>query len=224
MPPTPATTWSPSTTTPASGRWTLRYWAFTPAGGHVVYWPEAGIGWNVTSRWYSEVLASYIGSDRSPTTLSTWNWQNDVLLTRGQYPFDLAIHTLYSRPRDASDVPSFEVGPVFQTEFTRTQLNANVFFVRGLGAQATEPAELRYQWQLRRGWHPLLNVGAQGFGELGPWNHWLPGDQQSHRAGPALFGHVRVGPGDLGWQAAYLLGKTYGIRGDMFTMRVKYEF
>jgi len=202
----------------------LRYWTFTPTGGHIVYWPEVGLGWNPTGPWYSEFLVSYIGSAQTPTIVSTWEWQNDVLLTRGQYPFDLAIHTLYSRPKDASDGSTIEFGPVFQTEFTRTQLNFNVFLARGLGAQAAQPTELRYQWQVRQHWHPLLNFGAQGFGELGPWDHWLPAQQQSHRAGPAIFGHVPVGPGDLGWQAAYLWGKTYGMRGDMFTMRVKYEF
>jgi hypothetical protein len=202
----------------------FRYWTVTPAGGRTVYWPEVGFGWNVTGRWYSELLVSYIGSDTSPTTLSTWNWQNDVLLTQGQYPFDLAIHTLYSRPKDPSNGATFEFGPALQTELWRTQFNFNVFFDRGLGAQSANPTEMRYQWQVRQHWLPLLNVGAQGFGELGPWDHWLPGGRQSNRAGPAIFGHVRVGAGELGWQAGWLFGKTYGRDGDMLTTRVKYEF
>ncbi len=202
----------------------LRYWTFTPAGGRTTYWPEVGVGWNVTSRWYSEVLASYIGSDKTPTTLSTWNWQNDVLLTQGQYPFDLAIHTLYSRAPDSSDGATIEVGPVFQTEFGRTQLNLNVFVDHGLGSQASQPNELRYQWQVRQHWLPLLNVGAQGFGELDVWDRGPARDRSSNRAGPAIFGHLRLGPGDLGWQAAYLCGKAYGRNGDMLTVRVKYEF
>ena len=78
----------------------------------------------------------------------------------------------------------------------------------------------------RRGhrWQRWLHVGAQGFGEVGPWDRWLPQDQQSHRAGPALFGSLAIDPGKLNWQAAYLLGKTGGRRGRMFTMRVKYDF
>ena len=202
----------------------MRYWAVTPPHGQTTYWPEVGVGWNVTSRWYSEVLASYIGDNKSPTTLSTWNWQNDVLLTQGQYPFDLAIHTLYSRARHASDGATLEVGPVFQTELDRTQFNLNVFVEHGLGAQVSAPTELRYQWQLRQHWLPLLNVGAQGFGELDVWDRGSSRDGSSNRAGPAIFGHLRLGLGDLGWQAAYLFGKTYGSRGDMLSVRVKYEF
>ena len=86
------------------------------------------------------------------------------------------------------------------------------------------PTELAYQWQVRHRWQRWLHVGAQGFGEVGPWDHWLPQDQQSHRAGPALYGSLAIDPGKLNWQAAYLLGKTGGRRGQMFTMRVKYDF
>jgi hypothetical protein len=202
----------------------LRYWTFRPPGGGTTYWPEVGLGWNITGRWYSELLASYIGSGQGPTTFSTLNWQNDVLLTQGQYPFDIALHTLISHPREAEYGTTFEFGPAVQTEIWRTQFNVNYFFVHGLGALAGQPTEARYQWQVRQHWIPWLNVGAQGFGELGPWDHWAPHVEQSHRAGPAIFGHVRVGTGDLGWQAAYLLGSTYNMNGAMVTVRVKYEF
>jgi len=94
----------------------------------------------------------------------------------------------------------------------------------GLRAQATAPTQLKYQWQVRHRWKPWLHFGAQGFGELGPWDRWSPHDAQSHRAGPALFGSIDAGPGVIGWQAAYLLGKTFGQRGDMFTLRLKYDF
>ena len=56
--------------------------------------PAAGPGWNVTGRWYTEVLARAIASSEYGTHLSTLNWQSDLLLTQGPYPFDLAIHTL----------------------------------------------------------------------------------------------------------------------------------
>jgi hypothetical protein len=202
----------------------LRYWTFTPAHGQTTYWPEVGVGWNVTSRWYSEVLASYIGSDQTPTTLSTWNWQNDVLLTQGQYPFDLAIHTLYSRARDPVDGATLERRPrvpdrvrphAVQSQRLRPARPRRA----GFGAD-----RIRYQWQVRQHWLPLLNVGVQGFGELDVWDRGTSRDGSSNRAGPAIFAHLRLGPGDLGWQAAYLFGKTYGRNGDMFTMRVKYEF
>lgn len=201
-----------------------RYWTVRARDASAtVTWPEVGFGWNINGRWYSEIIASWIGSSQFATRLETLNWQNDVLLTQGQYPFDLAVHTLLVRPQLPAEGWALEIGPVFQTDIDRTQLNLNLVFRRGFGALAG-PTELSYQWQLRYRWLSWLHFGAQGFGELGPWDHWDPGHEQSHRAGPALFGKVPVGPGTIAWQAAYLTGKTYGRRGEMFTMRVKYDF
>jgi hypothetical protein len=85
-------------------------------------------------------------------------------------------------------------------------------------------AHSKYQWQLRHRWRPWLHFGAQGFGEVGPWRHWATRDEQSHRAGPALFGTLPVGEGNFSWQMAYLIGSTYARHGQMFTMRTKYDF
>ena len=50
-------------------------------------------------------------------------------------------------------------------------------------------------------------------------------DQQSHRAGPALFGVLPLG-GDtaLLCQAAILFGSTYAQHGDMFSFRAQLAF
>jgi hypothetical protein len=202
----------------------FRYWSVQANEGNTtVLWPEVGVGWNVNGRWYTELLASWITSSKFATRLETLNWQNDVLLTQGQYPFDLAVHTQVIRPQHPASGWALEVGPVFQTDIDRTQLVFNVFFQRGFES-LSGPTELSYQWQVRHRWNRWLHFGAQGFGELGTWNDWLPKDQQSHRAGPALFGAVPAGPGKLQWQAAYLFGKTYARRGEMFTARMKYDF
>jgi len=202
----------------------LRYWTVNIPGAGLVTWPEAGFGWNINGRWYSELLASFVGSSEYATRLNNLEWQNDVLLTQGQYPFDLAVHTLLVSPQNPASGYALDIGPVFQTDIERTQLNLNVFFEKGLGALASQPTQLKYQWQLRYRWLPSLHVGAQGFGELGEWDHWLASDKQSHRAGPALFASVRAGPGTFSWQAAYLFGKTFGMHADMFTTRLKYDY
>jgi hypothetical protein len=202
----------------------FRYWSVKPRGAEAIYWPEVGLGWNVNGRWYTEVLASYVGADDFATHVDTLNWQNDVLLTQGQYPIDVAVHTLLVAPQGGISKHAFEFGPVLQTDVGRTQVNFNLVFEKGFGAEAGDPVQLKYQWQLRHRWKPWLQFGAQGFGEVGPWDHWLPRDAQSHRAGPALFGALPGGPGTVSWQAGYLWGKTYAQRGSMLTARLKYEF
>ena len=56
-------------------------------------------------------------------------------------------------------------------------------------------------------------------------NRWAPRDQQSHRAGPVIFGQVPLGNGRaINDQAAYLVGTIFGQHGDMFSMRVQYTY
>lgn len=62
----------------------FRYWNVKFPGQPEVIWPEIGFGYGVTKRWYTEVYASSIGSSQDALKLSTWNWQNDYLLTQGQ--------------------------------------------------------------------------------------------------------------------------------------------
>lgn len=203
----------------------FRYWTVKPRDGIETVWPELGLAYGVTSRWTTELFMSWIGSSNSATRPSTLNWQNDFLLTQGEWPFDLALHAQLIRSETTANTRALEFGPVLQTDFGRTQANFNLFFDRDYGRNAARPTRLKYQWQLRHRWVPQLHLGVQGFGEVGPWDDWAPANQQSHRAGPALFSTLRLGGQDVvKLQAAYLLGKTYGSSGHMFTLDARYEF
>ena len=192
------------------------------AGSTTVFWPEAGIGWNVNGRWYTEVLGEL---DRLVETSPAGG--NVQLAERrapdagpvsvrpgGAHAAGAAADRPQARARDRPGVPDrHRPDPARPQRLLRARLRA-----------LAGPTELAYQWQLRHRWNRWLHFGAQGFGELGPWDQWLPQDQQSHRAGPALFGSLPLGPGRIGWQAACLSGKTYARRGEMLTVRVKYDF
>jgi len=203
----------------------VRYWSVKFPQSPEVVWPEVGFGYGVTSRWSTELFGSWIGSSQFATKLSTLNWQNDFLLTQGELPLDIALHAQLIRNELEPGGGSIEWGPVLQTDIGRTQLNGNVFFESGWDGFAPAAAQMKYQWQLRHRWRPLLHFGLQGFGELGRWDHWAPHDQQSHRAGPALFGTVPLGDRQsLLVQAAYLFGKVYAHDATMFTMRAQLVF
>ena len=203
----------------------FRYWAVKPQDGTEVRWPEIGLGYGVTSRWTTELFLSYIGSSEMAMRLSTLNWQNDVLLTQGELPVDIALHLLLTSDRIDTDYRAVEFGPVFQTDIDRTQLTANFFFEHNYGSDIPSPTFLKYQWQVRHRWLPQMHVGLQGFGEVGPWDDWLPRSQQSHRAGPALFTTLHLAEREaIKLQGAYLVGKIYGRSMHEFTMRAVYEF
>jgi hypothetical protein len=203
----------------------FRYWTVKSNGQAATRWPEIGLGYGVDSRWYTELYTSFIGTLDTATKLNTINWQNEYLLTQGEWPFDLAIHASLSKYSGTSNGYAIEYGPVLQTDIGRTQLNFNVFFEHEYGDDADGGTEMKYQWQIKRRWMPHVQFGLQGFGELGNWIHWEARDKQSHRAGPAIFGSVPVGGGtSLLYQAAILFGSTYGQSGNMFSMRVQYAF
>lgn len=203
----------------------LRYWTVKSPGSPSQLWPEIGLGYGVTSRWYTELYASFIGTMSTAFKADTFNWQNEYLLTQGQYPIDVAIHAALTKGADADDGYALEYGPVLQTDIGRTQLNANVFFEHSYGGYSSGHTRMKYQWQVKYRWTPLLQPGLQGFGELGDWDHWSARDQQSHRVGPALFGSVPVGRGQtILYQAALLKGSIYGQNGTMFSTRVQFAF
>lgn len=203
----------------------FRYWTVKLPGYPETIWPELGFGYGVNSRWYTEFYGSTIGTSRNDLKLDTWNWQNDILLTQGEYPFDLALHTNFVKAHEADEGYSLEYGPAFQTDIDRVQLNANVFLERPYHSSYGNTTQLKYQWQVKYRWHPLLQVGVQGFGELGDWNDWAPRDQQSHRAGPAVFGSFPIEPSmTLKYQAGYMMGSVYGQHGNMLTARVQFVF
>ncbi|MRV75889.1 hypothetical protein GJ700_29670 [Duganella sp. FT92W] len=188
--------------------------------------PEIGYSYGVTSRWYTELSAVWFRAHgRDGSELSAFSWQNDVLLTQGQYAADVALHTELARSTDKPHVTSLEIGPVLQTEYYRTQFNANLFLQRDVKGKPGAETQLAYQWQIKQRWKSWLQPGIQGFGEVGKWNDWLPRERQSHRAGPAVFGSVDAGPGqEIKYEAAWLVGKNSARSAQSFTMRVQYLF
>ncbi|KQQ39943.1 hypothetical protein ASF61_03780 [Duganella sp. Leaf126] len=215
-----------------------KYWNARYSDGTVAS-PELGVGYGVTSRWYTEVYVQWLRVGNGAGKMVETAWQNDYMLTQGQYPFDLALHTKVAKGHDAAGGYSAEWGPVLQTEIGRTQFNANLFFQRRYGqtgqtAQAAQTGqvpprgvELTYQLQVKQHWKPWFQPGIQAFGEVGQWNDWLPSRQQSHRAGPMIYGHRDIGAGgerEVKYELAYLFGKNTGRAARSFSLRVQLIF
>ncbi len=203
----------------------FKYWNAKPTGQPPRSSPEIGFGYNVNSRWFTELSASWFQLSPRSNKWAALEWQNDVMLTQGEYPIDLALHTNIEHNRDPSRGLGVEFGPVLQADAGRTQLNFNLFFDRDYRVKVSEPFQIAYQWQVKYRWKEKLAFGAQGFGEMGDWNNWLPREKQSHRLGPALFGAWDLG-GQREWkyEAAYLVGKNSARNAKSVTMRIQYGF
>lgn len=201
----------------------LRYWTVKPRGGPEAVWPELGLSYGVTRRWTTGVLASGLGPSPWDVRVSSWNWLNNLVLTGDDTPVDVALHAQLIRERSqpwAEAATRLEFGPLVQVDAGLSQFNANAILERELAGPSRAPVQLKLQWQWRHRVAPQWRLGLQGFSELGEWDDWLPGSRQSHRAGPAVFASFPLaGGGLLQLQGAALVGKTYGERGHMVTLR-----
>ena len=147
-------------------RWVdLRYWTVQQHAGTQVVWPELGLGYGVSSRWSTELFVSWEGSRIEAVRPGTLNWQNDVLLTQGELPLDIALHTQWIRDADPPHQRALEWGPLLQTNVGRTQLNLNLILARELGGPSTRPTQLKIQWQVRHHTWPSVHLGLQGFAD-----------------------------------------------------------
>jgi hypothetical protein len=120
-------------------------------------------------------------------------------------------------------------GPLFQSTFGKLQLNGNVIFERAFGGadedSVAQVTNIGYQWQARHRAGGQLDLGVQGFGEMGKWDQWSKTAEQSHRMGPAVFGKLMLGEHDaIKYNAAWLVGMTDAAPDSTLRMQIEYEF
>ncbi len=174
----------------------------------------------------SEIYGKYDRLQGEGLRFDAWEWENKFQVTEaGEYPVDLGFIVELERPQDRSEGYEMRVGPLFQTEFARLQLNLNLLVERHFQAASQPDTEFGYQWQAKYRWQPRLEYGLQGFGEVAKWNRWGSADTQTHRLGPAVFGKFAMGDRQaIRYNAAWLFGVSAGAPGHTFRIQVEYEF
>ena len=186
-----------------------------------------GFGWGVTNRWFTELYAIWHKEPGIPYSFDAWEWENKVQLTEtGKYPVDVGFILEIERPRDRSEGYEYRWGPLLQADISSdVQANLNLLVEKHIRTATPARAELGYQWQVVYRWRPQLEWGAQGFGTVGPWDHWAASADQSHVAGPALFGKVRVGQKQvIKYNAGLLFGLNEGAPRNTLRLQAEYEF
>lgn len=191
-----------------------------------------GFGYGAGERWFTEFYVKYQNGGGEDQHLDAIEFENKFQLTEtGKYPVDVGFITEVERPHRKGE-PAFELrlGPLFQTEFGKLQLNGNLLFERQFRGGSEEPdvrhvTEIGYQWQVKYRWQRGFEYGMQGFGEMGRWNHWDARDEQNHRFGPAVFGKLAVGNHQfITYNAAFLFAASPAAPDHTFRMQVEYEF
>ena len=187
---------------------------------------SVGFGWGAKEWWFTELYFKYKRENGEPTKYDAIEWENKFQLTEtGKYPVDIGFLIEVERPKIHAEGWEVKWGPLLQTEFGKIQLNGNVLFERSYRAEQPSDTVLQYQWQAKYRWHPELEFGLQGFGEVGKWNAWLPAEERVHQMGPAVFGKMRIASGQaIKYNAAWLLKASTAAPDHVFRMQVEYEF
>ena len=185
-----------------------------------------GLGYGVNDWWFTEVYVKYAKTGGDSVKYDAFEWENKFQLTEtGKYPVDVGFITEIEIPRDSDEGIELKVGPLFQTEMGKLQLNGNILFEKHFDAATSSPTVAGYQWQAKYRWQPALEYGLQGFGELGAWDDWDSANDQSHKVGPAIFGKFAVGQRQaIKYNTAWLFGVSDGAPDNTFRLQAELEF
>jgi len=187
-----------------------------------------GFGWGATPWWFTEAYVKYHKEPGDKTKYDAWEWENKFQITEpNKYFVDVGFFIEIEVPRDRNEGYELVWGPLFQFYTGDLQWNFNPVFERVVRSkqEGPHPTELGYQLQVR---YPIRGndfaIGAQAFGDVGKWNDWEPRDEQSHSAGPAIFGRVKLGGREqIKYNAAWLFGSNAAPR-NTFRLQAEYEF
>ena len=186
-----------------------------------------GFGYGATEYWFTEL---YLKREREGSEgLTLAEWENKFQFTEtGKYPVDIGLITEIEMPLSNGHEPwEFKIGPLFQTEFGKLQLNGNVLFESKFGGDGEDHhiTEMGYQWQAKYRWKQAFEFGLQGMGEMGEWDNWYHFNKQNHRIGPAVFGKIALGQRQtIKYNAALLFGFSDAAPNHTFRMQAEYEF
>ncbi len=188
-----------------------------------------GLGYGVNSFWFTEIYAKWHGaSDGSIAgghSFDAFEWENRFQLTEtGKYPVDVGFLLEIERPRDHDEGIEVVWGPLLQAEFGRVLGNLNLLVEKNYRAATAAPASLTYQWQLRAPVAERIELGVQGFGNLGRWDKWAPHAEQEHSLGPAVFGKLNLGAHQaIKYNAGWLVGLTDASARHTVRLQVEWE-
>lgn len=180
--------------------------------------------YGVTPWWATEIYGRFERSEK--TRFDAIEWENRFQLTEpGEYFADFGLLVEVEWPRERAEGYELRIGPLMQKDFGRVQVNFNPLLARHYRSSGPQATELGYQWQAKYRWRPEFEFGAQGFGNVGPWDDWAKSGEQEHTAGPAVFGKVSLGGRQaIRYDAAMLFALSDAAPRRSVRAQIEYEF
>lgn len=204
----------------------LRFGTASKSGDERLSAASLAFGYGVTPWWATEIYGKFNRAGGASTHFDAVEWENKFQLTEpGQYFVDLGLLVELEHPQDRAEGYELRLGPLLQKDFGRVQVNTNFLLERHYHASDPEVTELGYQWQVKYRWREDFEFGAQGFGDMGQWDHWDAAHDQKHTLGPAIFGRINLGGRQaLRYDAAYLFKASSAAPDGTLRLQLEYEF
>ena len=210
-----------------AGLWQVAYGAGTAHArdGSRETQQTLSLGGAPSDRWYTSVYAAWADDEGNRFAIDEWTWTNHLKLTApGSSPVDVGLLCELARPHDRDEGRlGAACGPTLQMDTDDLQVNLNLSFGRHFGAEEVRRPQLGYQWQVKGLVARGVELGAQGFGSVGPWNGWSPASRQEHIAGPAIFLKTSAFGGPMRFDAAVLFGIGDGSPKNVLRLRLQHE-
>lgn len=173
------------------------------------YWAASlGLEYGFTDWWAAEATLNFGRAVGEQSAVDSLEWENRFQLTPNDGgPWVIGLLFEVERARERGEGWELRYGPLLQRRWGEQQLNLNLLFERRLRAEAAQaPTRFGYQWQWRGQREAAFDIGLQGFGDLGRWDHWASRRGQSHILGPTLFLQLGDDEDDPAVEIGLLLG------------------
>ena len=183
------------------------------------------LGNTFTDFWQAELEGELSQEPDEGLKYAATNFENIFqILPQGEYWLDLGLLAEYSRAKRAGANDAVEFGPLLQKQFGDFLTTLNVTLEKQIGSRSEAGTEIGYGFQARYRWWPGLEPGIEVFGDMGEITHLKAADRQAHRAGPVLFGTLRLGNGGkIKYEAGYLIGLTRNTPDGTVKFLLEYE-
>lgn len=194
------------------GEFELEYGALGLLGDDDGEWKhffEAGYG--VTDFWNAAVFAEVEDAPGSGARLEAIAFENIFELpTPESWPVAFGLYAEYEVGLRDGSQDEVELKALAEHAAGAWRSRVNLIAERHVGAGASDETEYGYAAQVRRaiGDEGEWALGLEAYGGAGDSDDGFTFDDQSHVAGPVLFGELPIGIAELEFEAGVLFGLT----------------
>lgn len=163
------------------------------------------VGYGVTDRWYTEVVAEIEHEPGEKTKYEATEWENRFQLTeQGEYWIDLGLYLEFKFPDESGKAEKIEGKLLLEKQFGEFVHRLNLTLEQEIGKNAEEDLEGGIQWATLYRVNQHFEPGFEYYADFGVLHHSSSFDEQSHLIGPVVRG--KIGDTPFSYEIGYLFG------------------